>query len=282
MSETKIKTGDLSEDRARTGQVDLETVRARLAGKQGPEYWRSLEELAETPAFEEMLHREFPRFASEWPEGVDRRRFLQLMGASVALGGLTACTRQPLEKIVPYVQQPEGLIPGRSLFFATGFELGGYASGMLAESHEGRPTKIEGNPDHPSSLGGSDPFAQASILQLYDPDRSQVVRHIGRIGTWQQFFTDFGAALTEAEADGGAGIRLLSESISSPALRAQIDRFLARFPRARWVTWDAATRDGERQGLQTTYGAPLTPRYDLRRADVVLALDSDLDRKSVV
>ncbi|MGH9381189.1 MAG: TAT-variant-translocated molybdopterin oxidoreductase, partial [Thermoanaerobaculia bacterium] len=257
----------------RTGQIDLATVRARLAGKQGPEYWRSLEELAGTPEFEELLHREFPRFASEWPDGVDRRRFLQLMGASVALGGLTACTRQPLEKIVPYVQQPEGLVPGKSLHFATGFELGGSATGVLAESHEGRPTKIEGNPEHPSSLGGTDLFAQGSVLQLYDPDRSQVIRHIGRIGTWQQFFTEVGGSL--AEADGGAGIRLLTESISSPTLVDQIERFLARFPGARWITWDAVTRDGERQGLGAAFGTAVAPRYDLGRADVILALDSD-------
>ena len=167
--------------------LELSELRQRLEGSKGPEYWRSLEELAGTPEFEELLHREFPQQASELPEGVDRRRFLQLAAASLALGGLTACTRQPLEKIVPYVQQPELLIPGKPLYFASTMTLDGYARPVLVESHMGRPTKIEGNPQHVASRGAADLFSQASVLDLYDPERSQVVNHLGRIRTWQAF-----------------------------------------------------------------------------------------------
>ncbi|HEY7214412.1 MAG TPA: TAT-variant-translocated molybdopterin oxidoreductase, partial [Thermoanaerobaculia bacterium] len=143
------------------GKLDLAAVRLRLRERRGPEFWRSLDALAATPDFQDLLHREFPRHAAEWTDGVSRRSFLQLAGASLALAGLTGCTKQPIEQIVPYVRQPEQLIPGKPLYFATALTLGGYATGVLAESHQGRPTKIEGNPDHPASLGATDVFAQA-------------------------------------------------------------------------------------------------------------------------
>src|SRR5262249_7341526 len=130
----------------------------------GKEYWRSLEELADTPEFQAILHREFPQQASEWTDPVGRRRFLQLMGASLALAGLTGCTRQPTERVLPYVHPSEEIVPGKPLFFATAMALGGYATPLLVESHEGRPTKIEGHPDLPASRGATDVFAQASIL----------------------------------------------------------------------------------------------------------------------
>jgi molybdopterin-containing oxidoreductase family iron-sulfur binding subunit len=158
-------------------KLDLESVRMRLTAATGPEYWRSLDELAGSAAFQDLLHREFPHGASEWLDPASRRTFLKLMGASFALAGVTACTKQPLEKIVPYVKQPEEIVPGRPLFFATATTLGGYATGVLVESHEGRPTKVEGNPAHPASLGATDVFSQASVLGLYDPDRSQALMH---------------------------------------------------------------------------------------------------------
>src|SRR6478735_10689814 len=128
------------------GKLDLETARAKIAETKGPEFWRSLEELAGSEEFQEMLHREFPKGASEWLDAVSRRGFLKLMSASLALAGMTACTKQPLEPIVPYVKQPEEVIPGRPMFYATAMQLGGYATPLLVESHLGRPTKIEGNP----------------------------------------------------------------------------------------------------------------------------------------
>src|ERR1700687_1606072 len=172
---------------SKKGKLDLDAARDRIAGTNGPEYWRSLEELAGSPDFQEMLHREFPKGASEWLDEVSRRGFLKLMGASLAMAGMTACTKQPLEPIVPYVKQPEEVIPGRPMFYATAFTLGGYASRVLVESHLYRPTKIEGNAQHPASLGGTDVFAQASILGMYDPDRSQTIAYLGDVRTWGAF-----------------------------------------------------------------------------------------------
>src|SRR6266849_2115379 len=156
----------------------------RSSGKQ---YWRSLEELAQTDEFQELLHREFPDRATEWSDPVGRRKFLKLMGASFALAGLTACTRQPTEYIAPYVRQPEELVPGNPVFFATAMPIDGFATGLIVESHEGRPTKIEGNRDHPASLGATDVFSQASVLGLYDPDRSQTLTYLGEVVTWSAF-----------------------------------------------------------------------------------------------
>ncbi|HMP39666.1 MAG TPA: TAT-variant-translocated molybdopterin oxidoreductase, partial [Roseiflexaceae bacterium] len=170
--------------------IDLAAIRERLKAGSAREFWRSLDELGETPAFQQMLDREFPQGASEMRDPVKRRTFLKLMGASLALGGLSGCQfalKQPQEKIVPYVRQPELVIPGKPLFFATAMSQGGYGVGLIAESHEGRPTKIEGNPDHPASLGSTDIFAQASVLNLYDPDRSTGVLNQGNASSWENF-----------------------------------------------------------------------------------------------
>ncbi|HRQ09466.1 MAG TPA: TAT-variant-translocated molybdopterin oxidoreductase, partial [Trueperaceae bacterium] len=136
-------------------QMDFSKIRAKLANQEGPAYWRSLDQLADTEEFQLFLQREFPRQAAPMENSLERRDFLKLLGASMALAGLSACARPPLahEKIVPYVKQPEQITPGRPLFFATAVTYGGYAEGVLAESHQGRPTKLEGNPDHPASLG---------------------------------------------------------------------------------------------------------------------------------
>jgi MoCo/4Fe-4S cofactor protein with predicted Tat translocation signal len=153
-------------------RLDLKSIREKLDLSSGKAYWRSLEEVAKSDGFEELLHREFPRLASQWDDAIGRRRFLKLMGASLALAGLGACTHQPKEEIVPYVRQPEDLVLGKPLYFATAFSLSGIAEGLLVESHEGRPTKIEGNPDHPESLGSTSAFAQASVLTLYESRRN--------------------------------------------------------------------------------------------------------------
>jgi molybdopterin-containing oxidoreductase family iron-sulfur binding subunit len=143
-------------------RLDLDSIRERLASSGGQAYWRCLEELAGSEEFHKFLKQEFPQQAAGWFDGVSRRDFLKLMGASLALAGLNACRATPLdEKIVPYVNQPEEIVPGRPLFFATAFPMRGVGAGVLVESHEGRPTKIEGNPNHPASLGATDAFAQA-------------------------------------------------------------------------------------------------------------------------
>ncbi|MFY9821137.1 MAG: TAT-variant-translocated molybdopterin oxidoreductase [Thermoanaerobaculia bacterium] len=256
--------------------LDLEAVRERLRAKRGPEFWRSLDELAAAPEFSDLLHREFPRHAAEWPEGVSRRGFLQLAGASLALAGLTACTHQPTETIVPYVKQPEQLVPGKPLFFATALTVGGYATGVLAESHQGRPTKIEGNPDHPASLGATDVFAQAAVLTLYDPERSQTILHSGRPATWGGFVSEASAALRAVQPLGGDGLRILTGTVTSPTLAAQIQGLLKAYPKARWHRWEAAAPNNSYTAAKAAFGRPVSARYDLTQAKVVVSLGADL------
>src|SRR6202035_3927067 len=163
--------------------LDLAAVRARLQSKSGKQYWRTLDELADDPDFEELLHREFPRQASGWDDAGDRRDFLKLMAASLAFAGLAGCKSNEQANIVPYVKQPDGMVLGRPLFFATVMPFVGDAIGVLVESHEGRPTKIEATPAHPASLGATDVLVQASVLNLYDPDRAQTVTYAGELRT---------------------------------------------------------------------------------------------------
>jgi len=254
---------------------DIQVLRAKLQGTRGRTYWRSLEHVAETPEFKEYLHREFPENASEWLDPVGRRGFLKLMGASMALAGVSACTRQPEEAIVPYVRQPEELVPGKPLFYATAMPFAGSGVGLLVESHEGRPTKIEGNPDHQSSLGATDHFAQAAILGLYDPDRSQVLTHLGEVRPFEAFALAIRQVLDAQQGSQGSGIRILSETAASPTLGAQIDEFLARFPRAKWVQWEAFGRHNERAGSRLAFGEYVDAKFSFEKADVILSLDAD-------
>jgi len=257
------------------GKLDLSTARARIEATKGAEYWRSLEELAGSEEFREMMRREFPKGASEWLDSVSRRGFLRLMGASLALAGMSACTKQPLEPIVPYVRQPEEVIPGRPLFFATAFTLSGYASPLLVESHLYRPTKIEGNPDHPASLGGTDVFAQASILDLYDPDRSQTITHLGDVRTWGDFLNAVRGPLNIQKGLQGEGIRILTQTVSSPALNDQLRSILKLYPQAKWHVYEPINRDNVYAGAQMAFGLPLETVYKFDAADVVLSLDAD-------
>ena len=254
---------------------DIEGLRARLEATRGREYWRSLEALAETDEFKQFLHREFPQNASEWLDPVGRRGFLKLMGASLALAGVSACTRQPDEEIVPYVRQPEEEVPGKPLFFATAMPMNGAGLGLLVESHEGRPTKIEGNPDHPSSRGATDLFAQASILNLYDPDRSRNVTNFGDIRPFSAFSAAMQAPMRAQEGTQGAGIRILTETVASPTLAAQFRDFLAKFPQAKWIQWDPVGRHNARAGSQLAFGEYVDPQYAVDKADVILSLDAD-------
>ena len=236
-------------------------------------FWRSLDELAQTPAFREA-QAEFPHGELP-PTGVNRRDVLKLMGASAALAGLTACTKLPPETIVPYVKAPEELVPGVPLFYATAMSLGGAGRGVLAESHMGRPTKIEGNPGHPASLGAADIFGQASILTLYDPDRSQVPIHLGRVGSWAAFLADIGNALDAERPTRGAGLRILTETISSPTLADQIRSLLTQFPAACWHQYEPCARDNVRAGARAAFGSYVDAVYHFEHADVILSLDSD-------
>lgn len=255
--------------------LNLAAVRAQLAQARGPHYWRSLEELANTAEFQDFLVREFPRQASEWPNSLSRRHFLKLMGASLALAGLTACSSQPPEAIVPYVNAPEEVVPSKPLFYATAMTLGGYAAGLLVESNLGRPTKVEGNPDHPASLGATDALAQASILTLYDPDRSQAVTKQGQDSTWDAFLQELQAELEQQRSSGGAGLRLLTETITSPALIAQLQALLAQFPSAKWHVYEPVNRDNVYAGAQLAFGEVVETIYRFDQARVILSLDAD-------
>jgi MoCo/4Fe-4S cofactor protein with predicted Tat translocation signal len=208
---------------------------SRLEGKRGRELWRSLDELAAEPEFAAMLQREFPGLPALNEVKVGRRRFLELMGASFALGGLTACgPAGGAEEAVPYVEMPDGIVPGVARTYATAVTRGGYADGVLLTHQMGRPQKVDGNPDHPASLGATDSIIQASILDLYDPDRSQAVMNRGRISGADAFV----AALA---ARGGSGLRILTGTVTSPTLAAQIDGLRRRFPELRWHRWEAET-----------------------------------------
>ncbi len=234
--------------------------------------WRSLDELAGTPEFEAWLQREFPQGASEWTNELHRRDFLRLMGASVALAGLGACTKQPIEKIVPYVDRPEEVIPGKPLHFATATTFLGYGQGIVVTSHEGRPTKIEGNPAHPASLGATSIWAQADVLDLYDPDRAKTLTNGSSISTWGVFLEVLNEALT-AQTD-GAGVRFLTQNVTSPTLAAQFQAITEKFPGSKWHQWEPLSRDGVREArADGVFGAETI--YDFSKAKVIVALDSD-------
>jgi molybdopterin-containing oxidoreductase family iron-sulfur binding subunit len=238
-------------------------------------FWRSLDELARDESFDDFIRREYPSQAHKLADLPERREFLKLMGASLALAGVASCTRQPTEKILPYARQPESTIPGKPRYFATSMPWATGAIGLLVESHEGRPTKIEGNPDHPASLGATDAMTQASVLGLYDPDRSQNIVHRGRIATWDDFLTQLKSALTQQEAKEGEGLRILTPTVISPTLAKQCRGVLDLYAKAKWHQYEPVNRDNARGGSAIAFGQELTaqPRFD--RAKVVVSLESD-------
>ncbi len=247
-------------------------------------YWRSLEELADAPEFREFVEREYPQHAENWDNPVERRTFLKLMGASLALAGLSGCAFQPPEKIVPYVNQPEHGTPGKALFYATALTLGGMATPLLARSNEGRPTKLEGNPDHPNSRNAdpldrgssaTDIFSQASILSLYDPDRSQTPLYRDETRTWSTFVGEMRTTLDGHRPKQGGGLYFLTETITSPTLVSQMRGILAEFPNAKWHQYEPANNDNVRAGAMLAFGQPVNPIYDFSKADRVLSLEAD-------
>ena len=256
---------------------DLSRLRAALEGSRGRVYWRGLEDLSRSPEFERFLSHEFPAGATEWKDDLSRRDFLRLMAASFALAGLTSgCTKEPEGKIVPYVRPPEQVVPGRPQYFATAMPLAGYGYGVLACSHEGRPTKIEGNPDHPDSLGATNVFMQASILDLYDPDRSQVVLHNGAPSDWSSFIDASITADTRVAKTGRRGHphsdRHRHLARRSPR-RSSLPQDVSRGPLAR----PRARRPRQRAGSapKPPSASELNTIYHFDKADVILSLDAD-------
>ncbi len=256
---------------------ELDDLWARLDAARGKKYWRSLEELADSDAFRELIQREFPEQVAALPQGPSRRQFLALMGASLALAGVSGCSVRPAPSrtMVPYVKAPEEIVPGKPLFYATAMTLGGRGAGLLVESHLGRPTKVEGNPQHPASLGATAPYHQASVLGLYDPDRSQTVTYLGKTSTWDDALAALHKAL-EAEKDRrGAGLRILGETIVSPTLASQVDAFLKVFPEAKWHQYEPLARDSARQAAEWAFGEAVNAVHHFDKADVVVSLDDD-------
>ena len=238
----------------------------------GMAYWRSLDELEQTAEFREAVGREFPNDDWDRLPPATRRQFLKVMGASLALAGLTAC-RWPKEEIVPFAHRPEGRTPGVPQRFATSMEIDGVALGMLVTSFDGRPIKAEGNPLHPDSLGALSAVAQAEILQLYDPDRSRrlLLREGGQqyVKDWNEFESLAGGLFS------GAGAAVLAGAFSSPTLGALRERFLTAHPEARWYEYEPISRDNEREGTRLVFGSMVRIHPHLGGAEVVACFDAD-------
>ncbi|MBM44112.1 MAG: molybdopterin oxidoreductase [Phycisphaerae bacterium] len=260
-----------------TGLLDMPPMKHEDSGRS---YWRSLDELADTPEFKTFMHREFPAGASELMED-DRRSFLKIMGASIALAGvgLTGCRRWPEQMVLPYAERPEGSAPGMADAYATIMELGGVATGTLVTSYNGRPTKIEGNPDHPGSHGATTRYMQASILDLYDPDRSRTPKIAGEekrtSATWDEWDSFSATHFDALRSSGGAGFWILSEATRSPSIEAQQAELRSQFPKATWVTWEPLQNANEAEGLTEAFGIRVRPVHDLTKARLIVSFDSD-------
>ncbi len=241
------------------------------AGGKPATRWRSL---AERDGTVDPGAGVYPDGEQPAPEGFSRRSFLQILGASTALAGLSAC-KPPREKVVSYVKRPAGVTPSVAAHYASAVSRGGYGVGVVVESHEGRPTKMEGNPDHPASLGGAGLHELATILDLYDPHRlAGVVRH-GQPVAWSAWLAELSTLAGVLARDGGARLRVLAEPTSSPTQADLRARLLARFPRARIDSWGPVADDAARQGTALAFGRPLDPEHRLAGADVILSLDAD-------
>jgi MoCo/4Fe-4S cofactor protein with predicted Tat translocation signal len=256
-------------------KMTLAEVRAKLDGKSGKRYWKSMDELADTPAFQELMQEEFPRqtSAGEWVDSVSRRGFLKVMGASFALAGLAGCTKQPDEPIYPYVKQPEDLVLGKPMYFATAHPFPTGAIPVLVKSDAFRPIKLEGNPEHPMSKGKSDAFTQASLLDLYDPDRSPFPRFRGEQADFDRFQQDFAKAVAATKT--GEGVVFLSETVTSPTLAAQWKQVQAKYPQAKLVQYEPVNNDAGRAASKAAFGDYYDTQYKLEDADIILALDAD-------
>ncbi len=249
----------------------------------GKRYWRSLDELAQTPEFREWVGREFSN-APEMLDGASRRNVLKLMAASFGLAGLTAC-RRPVDHILPQSKGIENYIPGKPYFYSSVFTLNGEAMGVLVETHGGRPTKIEGNPDHPYSLGAATSLAQASVLNLYDPDRLQHVLENGAASNWDAFDKFAKSELSAAKLGQGENLAFLSNTIISPSYQALKAETLKKYPKATWVEFDPFAPEQTLAATKIAFGQPLTPHYAFDKANVIVAIGSDFlgnDAKTVL
>ncbi len=254
-------------------KMTLAQVQAKLDGKTGRRFWKNLDELSDDPEFHELMSEEFPRQSTEWVDPISRRGFMKVMGASLALAGLAGCTKQPDETIYPYIKQPEDLVLGKPMFFATAFPFPTGAIPVLVKSDAFRPIKVDGNPDHPVSKGKSDAFTQGTLLDLYDPDRSQHTLYRGQNDDFGHFQQEFAAAAKKSQ--GGQGIYFLSETITSPTLAAQVKQLQQKYPQVKLVQWEPVNQDSSRAASKAAFGSYMDAQYKLEEADIVVSLDAD-------
>ncbi len=247
--------------------LNLAELRQQIEKKKGKEYWRSLNELAESEEFEEAVQREFPRQAQLLGD-LNRRDFLKVLGASLALAGLTSCAPSEREKVLPYVNPPIEMVPDEAIYFASTMVQDGIGKAVLLETNMGRPVKVEGNPLHPESLGATDVFMQASLLELYDPDRAKAIKFKGAEKSWDDFAAAVGGLAT-------GNLRILSGPATSPTFIDQAQTLLGQNANARWYQYSPLARGNSYNGTAMAFGQPLEPVYDFTKAEVVLSLDSD-------
>ncbi len=265
---------DKDQDKMKTEnreEFSLSMIREKLANSRGQKYWRSLNEIAETEEFSSWVEAEFPNKSTI--KQVDRRDFLRFMGASILMASLGGCRSVFMEdqNFVPYVKNPEGLVPGNPLYYASMHSLGGYASGVLVRSDMGRPMKVDGNP---VCGKGTNSVTQASILDMYDPDRSKQVLDRGVVSTWDFFFKAVKNYL-ETSNKSGKGVRILTDFTSSPSFIDLMSKIKKQYPHLEWISYEPVSRDNVLQGSQLAYGQVVETNYHLKHAKVVVSFDAD-------
>jgi MoCo/4Fe-4S cofactor protein with predicted Tat translocation signal len=240
----------------------------------GKNYWRSLEQLDNSTEYVNFVKNEFPDGTFDLPNGISRKKFLSLMGASLAMAGLVGC-RRPVEKIIPHVIEPENIIPGVPKHYSTSFSIAGDVYGAVVENHEGRPTKIEGNPSHPLTKGKSNSWLQGTILDLYDPDRLKNITNSKKEAKLSDFLTIWNTLTKKYASTNGEGFAVLTETTNSPTFERLKNLFIDNFPKVDWVTWEPISDENILNGIKDISGSSVIPKYTIGKAKVIVSLDSD-------
>lgn len=239
-------------------------------------YWKSFEALSETDNFKEQVGREFPIGASELRDEMSRRDFFKLMGASAGLAGVSGCIRRPAQNILPYGQAPEQIIPGRSLYYATAMHVGLDAVGLLVESHEGRPTKIEGNPFHPMSVGKTGVYHQSSVLDLYDPERHSKIMKDGKFSNLSAFKESLNGSLKYYRTNQGRGLYVLAPILPSRTITDLKKKLKQSLPQSTWYQFEPIHYDNVIEGVRAITGEKRIPYFkSVSKANIILSLESD-------
>jgi MoCo/4Fe-4S cofactor protein with predicted Tat translocation signal len=256
-------------------RFDLARIRAATSGG-SRRFWSSLDELLDEDGFRQWLAAEFPA-ASSMFDDPGRRQFLKLMGASLLLGGLTACDDQTRsDHALPYVNQPDAIVPGVARHYATAVLFEGYAQPVIATTYAGRPVKLDGNPDHPATGGASDPFMQSAIFGLYDPERSKVPMRDGGPSTWDAVGRELLRVRAGWRERKGEGLRILTGAASSPTLIRQMQDLSKQFPKMRWHRYEPVGSATQDTAMALAFGRAVSPHFHLDRCDVVVSIDHDL------